>query len=121
MKGIKREKHFGFTLIEVLVALFILSIVLLSMSTMVYSVINATAQSKEMSTATTLAQDLMERLKNSPFSSLNSGNDSTTLGNVTYNRQWTVSVVGNMKTISVTVNWTDRIPHNVSITTQRGE
>lgn len=121
MKGIRRIKQVGFTLIEVLIALFVLSMVLLPMSTMVYSVMSATALSKEVSTATTLAQDLMERFKNLSFSSLNSGNDSTILGNVTYDRQWTVSTAGNMKTIAVTVNWTDRIPHNVSMTTQRGE
>ncbi len=119
----KTKKCDGFTLIELLIALFILSVVLLALSTMVYSVMRATAQSKGMATATTLAQDVLENLKNSSYSSLASGNDtkSPAPGNITYNRQWTVSTVGNIKTIEVTVSWTDHRPHNVSFTTLRGE
>ncbi len=117
----KRINQRAFTLIELLIALFILSVVLLALSTMVYSVMRATAQSKGMATATTLAQDRMESLKNTSFTSLTSGSDSTSLGNITYNRTWTVSTVGNIRTITVTVSWTDHRPHNVSFTTLRGE
>ena len=117
----KIKNQRGFTLTELLISLFILSVVLLALSTMVYSVMRATAQSKGMATATTLAQDRMESLKNTSFSSLASGSDSTSLGNITYNRTSTVITVGNIKTITVAVSWTDRLPHNVSITTVRGE
>lgn len=118
----KTKKCDGFTLIELLISLFILSVVLLALSTMVYSVMRATTQSKGMAAATTLAQDVLENLKNSSYSSLASGNDtkSPAPGNITYNRQWTVSTVGNIRTITVTVSWTDHRPHNVSITTIRG-
>jgi prepilin-type N-terminal cleavage/methylation domain-containing protein len=117
----KKQSQRGFTLIETLISLFILSVALLGMSSMVFSVIRATAQSKEMTTATTLLQDKMENLKNGSISSLASGNDSASVGNITYLRQWVISTVGNLKTISVTVNWTGRGAHGVSATTLRGE
>jgi prepilin-type N-terminal cleavage/methylation domain-containing protein len=117
----KKQEQRGFTLIETLISLFILSVALLGMSSMVFSVIRATAQSKEMTTATTLLQDKMENLKNTGMSSLTSGNDSASLGNIMYLRQWAISTVGNLKTITVTVNWTSRGPHGVSVTTLRGE
>lgn len=118
----KRLNQRGFTLIEILIALFVLSVVLLSMSAMVVSVMWATAQSKGLTTATSLVQDKMESLKNASFSSLTPGSysDSPRFGNITYNRQWTVSTAGNIKTIAVAVSWTDRRSHNVAITTLRG-
>jgi len=117
----KKQGQRGFTLIETLVTLCILFVILLGMSSMVFSVIRATAQSKETTTATTLLQDKMESLKNLDTSLLTSGNDSASLGNITYLRQWAVSTVGNLKTITVTVNWTSRGPHGVSVTTLRGQ
>jgi prepilin-type N-terminal cleavage/methylation domain-containing protein len=121
MKTMKKKNQHGFSLLEILIALSILSVVLLGMSSMVFSVIQATAQSKEMTTATTLLQDKMEGLKNVSVSSLTSGNDSATLGDITYLRQWAISTTGNLKTITATVNWTSRGSHNVSMTTLRGE
>ncbi len=116
----KRMSQRGFTLTEILIALFILSFVLLSLSAMVISVMRATAQSKGMAIATTLAQDKMESLKSLKYSSLTSGSDSVIIGKVTYDRRWTVSPSGNIKYINVTVSWGDPLSRNVSITTLRG-
>ena len=120
MKKRKKDQR-GFTLIETVVSLCILFVILLGMGSMVFSVIRATAQSKETTTAVTLLQDKMESLKNSSISSLTSGNDSASLGDITYLRQWAISTVGNLKTITVTVNWTSRGPHGVSVTMLRGQ
>ena len=116
-----KNRESGFTLIELLIALFVLTAALLAISSMVYSVMNSTSLSKETSTATTLMQDKMESLKHKGVSSLTSGNDTIQLGNVDYHRQWNVAVSANTRTITVTVNWTDRGPHTVSMTTLRGE
>jgi len=121
MKRKRKQNPLGFTLIETVISLCILLGVLLGMSSMVFSVIRATAQSKEMGTATTLLQDKMENLKNISIGSLTSGSDSASLGNITYLRQWAVSTAGNLRTITVTVNWTSRRSHDVSVTTLRGE
>lgn len=121
MKSMRKQGQFGFTLIEMVISLCILSVVLLGASSMVFSVIRATAQSQEMTTATTLLQEKMENLKKINISSLTSGSDSASQGNITYLRQWAVSTGGNLKTITVTVNWTNRGFHDVSVTTLRGE
>jgi prepilin-type N-terminal cleavage/methylation domain-containing protein len=116
-----KNREAGFTLIEVLIALFVLTAALLAISSMVYSVMGSTSLSKEVGTATTLMQDKMESLKNTPVSSLSSGNDTIQLGNVDYLRQWSVAASANTRTITVTIDWTSRGPHNVSMTTLRGE
>ena len=117
----RRRKENGFTLIELLIALFILTVVLLAISSMVYSVMRSTSNSKETTTATTLMQDKMETLKNSDLASLAPGNDSVTLGNVNYIRQWAITTAGNIRTITVTVNWTNRGSHTVTMTTLRAD
>jgi len=121
MKKMRKETQSGFTLIEAVISLSILFVALLGMSSMVFSVIRATSQSQEMTTATTLLQDKMENLKRVSVSSLTSGSDSASLGNITYLRQWAVSSAGNLKTITVTVNWTSRGPRGVRVTTLRGQ
>ena len=125
MKKKKQGQH-GFTLIETIISMFILAVALLGMSSMVFSVIRATEQSKEMTTATTLLQDKMENLRNTSISLLSTGtfSEPVSLGNITYLYQWvisTVGTVGNLKKISVTVNWTGRGAHEVKATTLRGE
>lgn len=107
-------------MIEIIIALFVLSVVLLAISTMVFSVMRATSQSKEMATATTLVQDKLENLKNASVGALASGNDSINLGNISYLRQWIISTAGNITTITVTINWNSRGTHNLSMTTLRG-
>ena len=116
-----KNREAGFTMIELLVALVVLTAGLLAISSMVYSVMNSTSLSKETGTATALMQDKMESLKHTVVSSLISGSDTIRLGNVDYLRQWNVAPAANTRTITVTVNWTDRGPHTVSMTTLRGE
>ena len=117
----KKKRESGFTMIELLVSLVILTTALLAISSMVYSVMNATSLSKETGTATALMQDKMESLKHTVVSSLTAGNDTIRLGNVDYLRQWSVATSANTRTITVTVNWNNRGPHTVTMTTLRGE
>jgi len=117
----KRQNQKGFTLIEILISLFVLCVVLLAISTMVFSVMRATSQSKEMAAATTLVQDKMENLRNTRVGLLAAGNDSVNLGNIIYLRQWDIAANGNIRTVNVTVNWNSRGTHNVSMTTLRGD
>lgn len=116
-----KKQESGFTMIELLVAIVVLTTALLAISSMVYSVMNATSLSKETGTATALMQDKMENLKHTVVPSLTSGNDTIKLGNVDYLRQWSLAASANTRTITVTVNWTNRGPHTVSMTTLRGE
>lgn len=63
--GRKREK--GFTLIEVMVALFILTIGILAVASMQNSSLLGTARSNAVTLATNVAMDRMERLLSFPF------------------------------------------------------
>ncbi len=121
MNKVKSKKDSGFTMIELLMALAVLSVALLGIGSMVYSVMGSTSVSKGMTVATTLMQDKMESLKNTVVSSLTTGNDTVQMGNVSYLRQWTISPSANTRTITVSVNWDYRGPHHVSTTTLRGE
>jgi len=121
MNNMEKRKDSGFTMIELLIAIVILSVAVLGIGSMVYSVMGSTSISKGMTVATTLMQDKMESLKNTVVSSLTTGNDTVQMGNVSYLRQWTVSPSANTRTITVTVNWNDRGPHSVTTTTLRGE
>jgi prepilin-type N-terminal cleavage/methylation domain-containing protein len=117
----KRRNDSGFTMIELLISLGVLSIALLAIGSMGYSVMNSKSLSRETSVATNLMQDKMESLKNIVVSSLTTGKDAVPMGNITYLRQWTVFPSANTRTITVNVNWEDRGPHQITTTTLRGE
>lgn len=57
----------GFTLLEVLIAIVILSLSLLGLSAMTLSTIRGLALSEEMTTATNLAQEKMEEIKSTIY------------------------------------------------------
>jgi len=98
------------TLLEVLITVTILAIGFLGTASLVSSFIQKNVQAKRVTAATTLIQDKIETLKNTVFSSINNGSESNidARGNSggPYNRSWTVSTAGLVKTITVTVTWT---------------
>lgn len=99
------HNHKGFTLVEIMVAMAILTIALLSLASVTVMVIKGNSFSKTMTTATTLARDKLEQLKNTGYDSLAGGAD--TVGSI-YTRTWTVtnnSPAADMKTIEVVVQW----------------
>lgn len=139
----KREE--GLTLVEVLVALTILSIGLLGVALMQVTSISGNTFSRGMAVATELGQDMFEKLNALPYgdSALTGGAspgvahptatdvsnglavgvgtnniiDERGLGSVAgagptiYTRTWNVidnAPTTNMKTIEVTVSWTER-------------
>jgi len=67
----------GFTLIEALVTLFILTIVSLSMAQMIGMGLMANANSEHLTSATTLSANKLEELRSSSYSSLTAGGDLT--------------------------------------------
>ncbi len=119
MKSIyKPTGNRGFTLLEVLIVIFLLVTALLGSISTTVMVIKSNSLSKTMTTATTLAKDKMEQLKNTGYDSL-AGTDTA---DSIYTRTWTVTADGSpaagMKTIVVTVQWNwQSAPHNVALTT----
>lgn len=94
----------GFTLLEVLIAIVVLLVALLGMAILTSSIISYNQFADNVTTATTLAQDDIEELKNTTYSNI--ANSADTVG--IYTRTRTVydnSPTTNMKTIEVEVVW----------------
>src|SRR3990172_2270351 len=97
MSGLRNNK--GFTLVEIMIAMFILVVALLGLISVTVMVIKGNSFSKTMTTATTLAKDKMEQLKNTSFASLAGGTDYAELDSTVhatqtvppypYTRTWT--------------------------------
>ena len=104
----------GFTLMEVLVAMVILSVGLLGMAALITGIINSNKLSNRISTATVLAQDKMEDIKRIGYSGM-PASDTTTTENynsitnyLLYKRDIFTEVANpaaGMKKITVTVYW----------------
>ena len=110
----------GMTLVEVLIALAIISIALLGMCLTSLSVIKGNATNDMLTRASTVAQAKMEDLKNVPFSSLANGND--TEGDFT--RQWTITdISATLKQITLITSWTNKqgTTSNITIYTLRSK
>lgn len=123
----------GFTLIEVLIAIFLLVIALLGLLSLTTTVIKGNAFSKMTTMATTLAKDKLEDVKNKNYDNVVSATDyAASSGTVSgsssgafYIRNCTVtpdSPAANMKSVNVQVSWMwSGTTHNVSASTIIGK
>ena len=106
----------GFTLIEVLIALSILTVGILAVGTMQISALRGNEFSDSTTTALVLAEDKMEELFNSGYSDLELTDGSHNSGNIDemgqsggrFYRTW------NVKEITMVVTW-DNGKHHVSL------
>ncbi len=114
-------KSDGFTLIEVLIAIVILSISLLALAALMATTTQNTSFGGHITEAATFAQDKLEELRVTPWANIVTGTDPTPPGpplgatGIAYNRNWNVVVNGNLRTITITVSWNDRINHSISL------
>jgi type IV pilus assembly protein PilV len=100
----------GFSLIEVIIALFILAVALLALAGLMVTTTKNTSYGGHMTEAATFAQDVLEKLRAAPWAAIVNGADTRTGSTgISYARNWTVTpnADGTQRWVSVTINWTD--------------
>ena len=123
-KSAKSEK--GFTLIELFTAITLLSIGLLGTAALTAGVIRGNVAGKNQTTAATIAQSCFQENRRLGYTNAGistSGNGcpvgtaTVTLGGVTFTRELApIDIsVANMKTLTVTVTWTEGTAGSKSI------
>ncbi|MEO0250460.1 MAG: type IV pilus modification protein PilV [candidate division WOR-3 bacterium] len=113
----------GFTLLEVLVAILILSIGLLGMASLTVGIIQGNKFSQELTTAATLAKNKMEDMRKMAYSEVTSQTRTSLLAPYAlYQREVIVtndSPASGMKTVVVRVYWggPSKEDHHVEVKT----
>lgn len=120
-----RRNEGGFSLIEVLISLTILSVGLLAVAGMQITSIKGNFSSGNVTNATVLAQSKLEDLKNLSYtdSNLTSGQHSegAISGSVFSMSYDVVDLTSTMKAITVIVQWKDIGDHSISLSTIRAK
>ncbi len=117
----EKKRQNGFTLIEVLIAIVILSVGLLGMASLTGSIILSNKLSNDLTTATTLSQDKMEDIRADAYGSVASETKvACSTPYAAFQREVTVvndSPAAGMKTVTVKVYWGPSDAHNVELKT----
>ena len=112
----------GFTLIEIMIAIAIISTGLLAVGALQVSLIRANTLSQRLTAAISVAEQKVEQVKNTPYANIQS--ESATqiqASGLNFTKQVTIiddSPLINMKTVSVIVTWSDGLKtYTVPLTT----
>jgi prepilin-type N-terminal cleavage/methylation domain-containing protein len=111
-------KSDGFTLIEILVALIILSVSLLALAGLMVTTTKNNSFGGHMTEAATFAQDKLEELRAIRWENISEGGSTDQKGGSTginYTRNWNVATSGVLKTITISINWQDRTNHSIRL------
>ena len=101
-------------MIEMLIAMIILSVSLLAMAGLMATSTKNTSFGGHMTEAATFGQDKLEELRAGPWIFLVNGNDNRTgATGANYVRTWAVAQTGNLRTVTITVSWTDQTNHQI--------
>jgi type IV pilus assembly protein PilV len=113
----------GFTLIEILIATVIITIVSLGATTLTVGIMRGNSFSKRLTTATTLVQDRLEDVKRLGYANVGTAAGTQNYGTITnfsgYKRVVTVTPdlpAAKMKTVNVKVHW-DADQHSTEAST----
>jgi prepilin-type N-terminal cleavage/methylation domain-containing protein len=113
------KKTNGFTLIEVMIALIILSFSLLALAGLMVTTTKNNSFGSHMTEAATFAQDKQEELRAIRWDTVNEGTNSDLYNGSTgtnYTRNWGVVTNGSLKTVTITINWQDKANHSIRLT-----
>lgn len=114
-------KSDGFSLIEILIAIVILSISLLALAGLMATTSRNTSFGGHITEAATFAQDRLERLRVTTWDSIitTEPDPISPVGStgIVYTRNWTVVSNANdtLKTITITISWTDQAAHSFNL------
>jgi len=115
---IKKGESKGFTLLEVLIAIVMLSVALLALGGLQIISIRGNSFGNHMTEAITLAKDLMEEMKNTEWGHIRGGDDYPVgATGITYHRVCTVAELDKIKTVTVRVSW-DNGNHKATLVTK---
>jgi type IV pilus assembly protein PilV len=101
----------GFTLVESMITLAILSVGLLALAGLQITTLRGNALSRRMTTAVSIAEQRTEQLKNTPYTDIQAEvATQVTASNLHFTRQVTVTngPLPNTKSVSVLVSWQDQ-------------
>ena len=109
-------KSKGFSLIEVLIALVILSVAFLALAGLMVQTTKNNSFGGRMTEAATFAQDKLEELRAVSWVTITPGSDRKMGSNgMDYARAWNVDTNGNLKTINIAINWNDSTSHSIRL------
>lgn len=115
----------GFTLIEIVVAIVMLAFGVLASASLTATLMRSNRGVTNRTRAVETLRLKVEDLQSQKYAEVGNGNDTATIGGITYNRAWTVTPntpAANLKTITLTVTWDDRQGnHTMSNQTIRGQ
>ena len=100
----------GFTLVELLVAILLLTIGFLAVITVFWTSASSGNFTRQMTTAASLGEEMLERAKTVSYAGLGttSGFVNYTAANISarsFTRRWSISESGGVKTITAEISW----------------
>ncbi|HET6490063.1 MAG TPA: prepilin-type N-terminal cleavage/methylation domain-containing protein [Syntrophales bacterium] len=113
-----RNKN-GFSLIEFSIALFMVTIVLLGMAAHLGTSLKVSSHDRNYTTASNLLQDKMETIRQLNYLQVLNGSDSVAKNGVTFNRNWTCSTNGNLKTVALSITWGSKVINSSLVLAER--
>jgi type IV pilus assembly protein PilV len=116
-------KSKGFSLIEVLIALIILSIAFLGLAGLMIQTTRNNSFGGRITEAATFAQDKLEELRSTPWVAITSGSDKLSVNGMDFARNWTIvpnAIVApytepTLNTITISINWNDQTNHTMRV------
>jgi prepilin-type N-terminal cleavage/methylation domain-containing protein len=106
----------GFTLVEVLVAMVILSVALLALAGMMVTTTKTNALGNRLTEASVFAQAKLEELRAMGWDNIKEGVETDQVDGSTginYTRKWSIDQKESLKTITLFVDWKDPMDHSI--------
>ncbi|MCE9574274.1 MAG: prepilin-type N-terminal cleavage/methylation domain-containing protein [Deltaproteobacteria bacterium] len=123
----RARREAGFTLIEILVAMLVLTVGLAGILSIAQTSSRAVGFARHATEASVVGEDKVEALRRIPSASLTSGSDLVDARAVVradglFTRRWDVQWTGTLATVQVVVTWIeDGDSHLISYRTMRGQ